>query len=156
MLQISGDAVIDGTIEIILGFAPAIGDQFQVINSATAITSCTLPASISTYYNNHLYTFDVICNADNVTLERSCILPVGCTNSYACNFDPSAMCEDDSCTFLQGDANHDGAVNVLDLISVSSNFGCTGNCPVGDANFDNSVNVLDLIAVSSNFGNTCP
>ena len=54
-----------------------------------------------------------------------------------------------------GDANSDGYVNILDLIAVSTNFGCTDNCSTGDSNFDGLVNILDLIATSSNFGTSC-
>lgn len=54
----------------------------------------------------------------------------------------------------EGDVNTDGAVNILDLVVVSSNFGCSPNCE-GDANGDGQVNILDLVVVSSNFGNIC-
>jgi len=55
-----------------------------------------------------------------------------------------------------GDINHDGAVNVLDLILVSNQLGWTG--PPGsipeDVNEDGAVNVLDLIVIATNLGAT--
>lgn len=53
-----------------------------------------------------------------------------------------------------GDANDDLIVNILDLVAVSSNFGCNGTC-LGDVNNDMMVNILDLVEVSSFFGNDC-
>lgn len=54
----------------------------------------------------------------------------------------------------EGDANNDGDVNILDLVVISSDFGCSGNCN-GDANYDGTTNILDLVIVSSNFGDNC-
>lgn len=54
-----------------------------------------------------------------------------------------------------GDANYDGMVDVFDLLSVSSNFGCTGNCTFGDADGNSDVDVFDLLTISSNFGANC-
>ena len=85
----------------------------------------------------------------------------GCTDPTACNYNPNAVADDGSCILgpcstCIGDANVDGSVNVLDLISVSSNFACTAGCyGNGDADFNGEVNVLDLVAISSNFGSDC-
>ena len=103
------------------------------------------------------------CNYDPMAIfeDGSCVYPDGCTDPTACNYDPASLCDNGSCTFAPcgnciGDANLDGFVNILDLVAVSSNFGCNGNCAgMGDSNFDGAVNVLDLIAVSSHFGNVC-
>ena len=54
---------------------------------------------------------------------------------------------------LNGDANGDGQVNVLDLVLVSQNFGVMPLTHVqADVNGDGQVNVLDLIIVSNMFG----
>jgi autotransporter-associated beta strand protein len=51
---------------------------------------------------------------------------------------------------LDGDTNHDSAVNLLDLTNVRNNFGETTSS--GDANGDGQVDLADLIAVRNNFG----
>ena len=84
----------------------------------------------------------------------------GCTDSGACNYNHCATIDDGSCDLschtCTGDADLNGFVNVLDLLSVSSNVGCSNYClGLGDADFNGQVNVLDLVAVSSNFGAVC-
>lgn len=57
-----------------------------------------------------------------------------------------------TCFCAYGDADLDGDVDLIDLLSVSSSFGCNENCDFGDANCDGVVNVNDLLVISSNFG----
>jgi hypothetical protein len=56
--------------------------------------------------------------------------------------------------FLQGDFNHDGAVNLLDFNTLASNFGASSGAAFaqGDANYDGSVNLLDFNLLAGNFG----
>ena len=54
---------------------------------------------------------------------------------------------------LVGDVNHDGVVNILDLVHVSSNFGKTGQNDA-DVNGDGVVNIVDLVTVAGVIGNT--
>ena len=79
-------------------------------------------------------------------------LTQGCTDPEACNYDPAAEANDGSCEYescvLFGDSNGDGVVDVLDLLEVSNNFGCTEDCEMGDANGDGVVNVLDFIVIA--------
>ena len=49
------------------------------------------------------------------------------------------------------DVNGDGVVNILDLVSVSSNFGQTGE-NVADVNGDGIVNIVDLVKVAGEMG----
>ena len=49
------------------------------------------------------------------------------------------------------DINRDGIVNILDLVSVSSNFGKTGENPA-DVNGDGVVNIVDLVKVAGKIG----
>ena len=51
----------------------------------------------------------------------------------------------------QVDINGDGVVNILDLVSVASAFGTTGDNLTGDVNSDGVVNILDLVAVAGQF-----
>lgn len=55
-----------------------------------------------------------------------------------------------------GDADRNGIVNIIDLVVISGNFGCSAGCELGDSNFDGFVNILDLVSTSSNFGIICP
>lgn len=100
-------------------------------------------------------TIEIECDYNCCTIE-------GCTDIAACNYMTSADCDDGSCFYdpcetCLGDSDLNGTINVVDLVSVSGNFGCTSNClGNGDANFDGVVNVFDLIAVSSFFSSNCP
>ena len=53
---------------------------------------------------------------------------------------------------IVGDVNHDGIVNILDLIHVSSNFGKGGQNDA-DVNGDGVVDVVDLVKVAGALGN---
>ena len=53
---------------------------------------------------------------------------------------------------LLGDLNHDGIVNIQDLVLVASQFGLTGPS-AADLNGDNTVNIQDLILVANALGN---
>ena len=50
------------------------------------------------------------------------------------------------------DLNADGIINILDLVSVSNQFGESGEGLTGDVNMDGTVNILDLVQVASYFG----
>ena len=50
------------------------------------------------------------------------------------------------------DVNGDGVVNILDLVSIASNFGKTGETPA-DVNGDGVVDIVDLVKVSAAIGN---
>lgn len=49
---------------------------------------------------------------------------------------------------LVGDLNHDGVVNILDLVLVASQFGATG-ITAADLNGDNTVNIQDLVLIAN-------
>ena len=49
------------------------------------------------------------------------------------------------------DVNNDGVVNILDLVSVSANFGKTGE-NIADVNGDGIVNIVDLVKVAGEMG----
>ena len=53
---------------------------------------------------------------------------------------------------VPGDLNHDGLVNILDLVLVASQFGTTG-ITAADLNGDNTVNIQDLVLVANALGN---
>ena len=53
---------------------------------------------------------------------------------------------------LLGDLNHDGVVNIQDLVLVASQFGTTGPS-AADLNADNTVNIQDLVLVANALDN---
>ena len=71
----------------------------------------------------------------------------------AFNMDGKITCANDSEACF-GDINSDGSINVADVLSVLSNFGCTLDC-VADVNSDGAVNVSDVLALLGVFGVDC-
>ncbi len=61
--------------------------------------------------------------------------------------------------FLDGDVNHDGVINILDLTrvgtAIGSGLGESRYDRDADVNRDGVVNILDLILVATNFGASC-
>ncbi len=68
LLAISGNAIMDGDIDVKMGFVANVDDEFVIVTSPN-ITSCNLPATVTGSYNFMQHTFDVICNPTNVTLK---------------------------------------------------------------------------------------
>lgn len=62
---------MNGTIQVNLGFAPALDDEFTVLFSVNRTVICGLPATISANYQGMEYTFDVICGGIEVVLKVS-------------------------------------------------------------------------------------
>jgi len=108
------------------------------------------------------------------TIENAC----GCMDDSACNYDPSAEYDDESCIYAEvlydcngeciNDANGDGIcdsicpedldsdgyITIQDLLLILSDFGCDTVCE-NDITQDGYVAVDDLLLVLSEFGNTC-
>ena len=55
---------------------------------------------------------------------------------------------------ISADVNSDGSVNILDLVSVASEFGNTDPNLAADVNGDGIVDIFDLILVAGTFGDT--
>jgi len=74
---VGNDAVLEGDIEVILGYLPANDASFEIVTAGTLV-SCDFPTQISTDFNGTSYTFDVSCqnnilylNGPGATLSNS-------------------------------------------------------------------------------------
>ena len=67
LLTIDGDANLDGNLDIILGFAPQINDEFIVLNTigGDTIDQCDLPNTIMASFGGSTFEFDVTCRNNN-------------------------------------------------------------------------------------------
>ena len=61
-------AVLDGTINPILGYLPADDASFEIL-SATTLSSCNFPAKITRSFGGTDFTFDVLCQNNKVYLN---------------------------------------------------------------------------------------
>ncbi len=57
---ITGDARLEGTINVQLGYLPPNDASFEIV-VANTISLCDFPAQVTTIYNGTNYTFDVVC-----------------------------------------------------------------------------------------------
>lgn len=73
-------------------------------------------------------------------------MTLGCTDPDALNYDPEAVVND-GCTYEEGDLNGDGEVNVIDILDLLGNLGCTEDCGPADVNGDGVVNIWDLLEI---------
>ncbi|MBL7943328.1 MAG: hypothetical protein JNM00_11205, partial [Flavobacteriales bacterium] len=88
----------------------------------------------------------------NVTID-----PSGCTDPDASNYDPSAICDDGTCSTVPdcpGDFTNDGVVNTNDLLFFLGELGCSGTC-IADFTNDGLVNTNDLLLFLGWFGTSC-
>ena len=65
---------------------------------------------------------------------------------------PVIVAQAQSIGVVAANVNHDGVVNILDLVIVSSNFGQRGRNLQGDVNRDGIIDVLDLVRIAKYFG----
>lgn len=65
LLEIQGNAIFNGTVEVALGFEPEIGDEFIISTTTGSITSCNLQSFATAQYNGYLYDFIVSCKNNN-------------------------------------------------------------------------------------------
>lgn len=84
---------------------------------------------------------------------------VGCTDISACNYEPTAVTDDGSCTYAPcsclGDFNFDGTIDTLDLLFLLGQYGCSSSC-AADLNGDDIVDTQDLLSFLAVFGTDCP
>ncbi|GGI56218.1 T9SS type A sorting domain-containing protein [Winogradskyella haliclonae] len=72
LLTIDGDANLNGSVTITLGFSPSVNDEFVVLNTpgfGDTIDLCNLPATTSATFNGFIYDFDITCrNSEELVL----------------------------------------------------------------------------------------
>lgn len=66
-MAVTGFPNLEGTIDLNLKYAPALGEEFMVI-TANSITSCNLTDYITAEFEGEEYIFEVQCNPTDVTL----------------------------------------------------------------------------------------
>ena len=59
------------------------------------------------------------------------------------------------CNDFSGDLNGDGTINIIDMLLVVGNYGCSSGSCQGDLNGDGVVGVQDILLVSSTYGYSC-
>ena len=88
---------------------------------------------------------------DNLLLVKVSELAGGWSMFVGIDADVNAVYKHPPDPVASVDINSDGVVNILDLVSVSSNFGKTGQ-NIADVNGDGVVNIVDLVKVAGEMG----
>lgn len=57
---VTNEAILEGTIEVTLGYLPANDASFEIVTAGT-LTSCDFPSQVTSNFNGTDYTFNVIC-----------------------------------------------------------------------------------------------
>ncbi len=65
LLEIQGDAVLDGVVDITMGFNGKINDEFIIVNTSGTITDCNITSSATVEFNGNQYDFSVACRNNN-------------------------------------------------------------------------------------------
>lgn len=85
---------------------------------------------------------------------------MGCTSPDACNFNPAASLDDDSCEFgcsqalCLGDVDGDGWFGATDILALLAEFGCTVDCS-NDLTGDGTVSANDVLFLLALYGESC-
>ena len=65
LLEIQGDAVLDGVVDITMGFNGKINDEYIIVNTSGTITDCNITSSATAEFNGNQYDFSVACRNNN-------------------------------------------------------------------------------------------
>ena len=74
---VTGFPAMDGFININLKYAAALGDTFTIVTWTPNGHTCLFPETTTAAFDGMVYTFDIICNPNDVTLEVSGITVLG-------------------------------------------------------------------------------
>lgn len=96
------------------------------------------------------------CNYQPTALcdDGTCVAPT-CADPDALNYDPDFVCGGGQCLYCRGDLNDDLTVNTTDFLIFSSVFGCSSQCGGADLDFNGTVNIVDFLVFTSYFGQVC-
>ena len=136
-----------------LGFSENVSASLSLADIAVQNTTTQTP------FNPTGLTYDASTNTATFTFPagaipdgnyRATLLADGVTDAAG-----NALAQDFNVDFffLQGDANHDGAVNLNDFNALAANFGQSNrNFSHGDFNYDGTVNLQDFNLLAARFG----
>lgn len=67
LLSIDGDADLNGSLDVTLGFSPNVTDEFIVLETQVpdTINTCNLPPTVMASFGGFDYEFDVVCRNNN-------------------------------------------------------------------------------------------
>ena len=82
-------------------------------NHCMAGSNCTDPIAF-----NYNPIAAALGEGDNSTCQYSSFIVFGCTYESAINYNSEANVDDNSCEYSFGDINHDGILDILDLVSI--------------------------------------
>ncbi|SCY67226.1 T9SS type A sorting domain-containing protein [Flavobacterium caeni] len=86
VLAVTGNATLNGSVAVTLGFAPAVNDSFAVATTTGLITTCNMAANTSTIRNGLDYLFSVGCVNDNqlvlTVVAIEAVPPVASSQSF--------------------------------------------------------------------------
>lgn len=112
----------------------SINGEVYLVNGNTLTSTLTLPANGEWIGLNAVFVDEATCEANN-------------GNAY---FGPPP------CSSCPADINGNGAIEVSDVLTVLSNFGCATDCnALTDLDGDGSITVADVLVVLSAFGEDC-
>ncbi|MEO1053855.1 MAG: gliding motility-associated C-terminal domain-containing protein [Bacteroidota bacterium] len=121
VLAIDGDAVLTGDIVVSVGYQAQVGDEYTVLTTTGTITTCNLPATVtsSNVFNNFRFMLEVECNTSTVVLRIIEVIEL---------FPPTA--DNDEATvdqagnivinLIDGDTDSDGTIDPMSIAIVQT------------------------------------
>lgn len=81
VLAITGNAIFNGIVNVTLGFAPILNNEFVIATTTGTITQCNLASSTSAEFNGMQYTFSVLCRNNNQVVLKVTNVTLGIDDS---------------------------------------------------------------------------
>ncbi|MCA0131578.1 T9SS type A sorting domain-containing protein [Winogradskyella alexanderae] len=88
VINIQGNVVFNGQVNVLLDFEPLINTEFSVVTTTGSITTCNLDTQAFAVYGGHIYEFSVGChNSNEVVIEVIDIIPAPAMVTWTGNGD---------------------------------------------------------------------